>query len=1040
MKTKLAALSALVLLCAASAKAATFTFVHTNLWEGFSSIDYAWGSGAQQARQCGVYSAEEGDLLGPGGSQVTDTNDWRGAWLFPTRSSIRLGNGTYKGYALSPLIELRPDETSPGDETVFVRFNAANYNSSAGQVKVVVLDGVGTEVTNWISGTVRKLSDTSLTSMDDDDYATDSTGASFSAAFVNLPSSFRLKFQAVSDGRVSIDSILVTQEWEVTTPQIQLANPTGIAFQPSVTAVQAGWTPVENAVGYEWEIRDSSGGLVHSGSRLQDTTYPTMWTTVYGLREDNAYVFRLRATGDGADILDSGWSEEPFRTQQDPWAVLWTVGEFSSQPRVGSEFSFAVSTIRRNGMAVTSVLDRVSPAVSSTPSYAIENGVCVFTWTPGPDEDGDYVAHFAVRDPYGNTTDTKEVPITVRPATEETVLFLETFSKCTGNWGASSPGAFSSSNSDSNYLWSVTSAKRGYSGMRLGNKSTYDAAVTPTIRPVNDAACTVSLSFVAAGWDAGDKMTVTVPEASWMREIVLTNGVDTAASTPLPTGDGYSFGPYEISVSGSFTVSFQRATGDGRMGIDSVKVTQKISTSLIDLDVPTGLAVVDGTLSTNSFSVAWNAVANASSYGVEVYEAGGIDPVRSLAPTATSAAFAGLSDDTDYEVRVRAQGDTSLYNYSDWTNLVVRTERSALNPTLSVGTSWENAIGDGKLYGVIPNTNTVSATLDDGITPVAVALVNVAPAPSSTPGLADGTLAWTPATEDEGTTFTLFFEMTPAPGVVYTNTASFKVNALPALQAPTVTMDADSVTNAGGFASGRAELSWNSQFRATDYAVRAWTGCPNPAATATRVEESFDDFVHGTRPAGWIFKVVGGYDNAADPVKFDDGNWMATYDLGGEISSVSFTAYGHSMAAESTLRVYWAGSLTDEEVADKDNWTNHLVAAASGLVSHSQTVTAQIPAGSGARRLVWQFEKHGGNVGVGSVVIEGTGFATPKFLPGWGPAPVSQGLVQSCTITPTRPGRTNWAEVSVTDGTATYASVVEIDVPEANPATLLILK
>ena len=39
-----------------------------------------------------------------------------------------------------------------------------------------------------------------------------------------------------------------------------------------------------------------------------------------------------------------------------------------------------------------------------------------------------------------------------------------------------------------------------------------------------------------------------------------------------------------------------------------------------------------------------------------------------------------------------------------------------------------------------------------------------------------------------------------------------------------------------------------------------------------------------------------------------------------------------------------------------------------------------------------------------------------------------------------RAGRTNWAEVSVTDGTATFSKVVEIDVPDANPVTLLILK
>ena len=1038
MKTKLAALSALVLLCAASAPAATA--IHTNLWEGFSSINASWSAGAADARKVGVYQADEAAFSDNNGASPTDVQGWRGSWIFPTRSSIRLGNGTYRGYAVSPLVELSDEASAPSTATI--SFHAANYNSSAGKVNVTLLDEDGEEIDGFSfqSGVVRKLENMDLADMDDNSYASDSENGPFSVTFENLPSSFKVKLQSVGDGRISIDSVLVSQSYDngLTTLDTPVVTATA-----EMDGLWLSWTAIANAYDYELQVLDPDGEQAGTWSFNHEQS-ASQWSGVHveGLAEETEYTVRLRVLGDGTTYANSSWFEDTFSTIADPWRPEWTIGDPTPSPFVGTAFSFGVSAFRYipgfDGTDPQTVaFDGLTPVPAGTqPAFA--NGV--FSWTPGMDDDGDYVAAFSVQNDGG--TYTTNVVFTVKGTTEEDILFEETFAKCVTVWGNNAD--FSASWADDDHAWVVDGAKRGMSGLRLGNKSVYNAAVTPTIHPQNDAAATVALSFLAAGWEAGGQMTVTVRDATTQNALfsqTISLAVFPDVNNPIPTTEGFAFGPYPVSVSGPFTVSFQRAAGDGRMGIDSVKVTQKVSTSLIDLDVPTGLAVVDGTRSTNSFSVAWNAVANASSYGLEVYEAGVTDPVRSLAPTATSAAFAGLSDDTDYEVRVRAQGDTSRYNYSDWTNLVVHTERSALHPTLSVGASWENVIGDGKLYGVIPNTNAVSATLDDGTTPVAVELVNVAPAPSSAPGLADGTLTWTPATEDEGTTFTLFFEMTPAPGVVYTNTASFKVNALPALQAPTVTMDADSVTNAGGFASGRAELSWNSQFRATDYAVRAWTDCPNPAATATRVEESFDDFFHGTRPAGWKFKVVGGYDNSPTaPVKFDDGNWMATYDLGGEISSVSFTAYGHSMNSNSTLRVYWAGALTDEEVADKDNWTNNLVAAVSGLVSHSQTVTAQIPAGSGARRLVWQFEKHGGNVGVGSVVIEGTGFSTPKFLPGWGPTPVSQGLALSCTVSPTRPGRKNWVEVSVTDGTVTFAKVVEIDVPDANPVTLLILK
>ena len=263
------------------------------------------------------------------------------------------------------------------------------------------------------------------------------------------------------------------------------------------------------------------------------------------------------------------------------------------------------------------------------------------------------------------------------------------------------------------------------------------------------------------------------------------------------------------------------------------------------------------------------------------------------------------------------------------------------------------------------------------------------------------------------------------------------------------------------------DLAWNSQYRAAGYGVRVWTDCPNPAATATLVEERFPSYYKkgggGNRPAGWIFHVTGvGYANDTAPVQFSkDGNWMATYDLGGPISSVSFFVKGNGMTDGSTLRAYWAGALTDAEMEDKDNWTNNLLVAVSDLGGHSQTVTAQIPAGADARRIAWLYEQHDGNIGVGTVVIEGEGFSTPQWLAGWGPVAKNVGLVQACTVAKPRPGkvlgvnpankkedltepRANYAEVTVRDAAgATLSTIVEVDVPappRSARATLMILK
>ena len=98
---------------------------------------------------------------------------------------------------------------------------------------------------------------------------------------------------------------------------------------------------------------------------------------------------------------------------------------------------------------------------------------------------------------------------------------------------------------------------------------------------------------------------------------------------------------------------------------------------------------------------------------------------------------------------------------------------------------------------------------------------------------------------------------------------------------------------------------------------------------------------------------------------------------------------------------------------------------------------------------------------MGTVVIEGTGFSTAKFLPGWGPTEKNVGLVQSCTVEKPRPGRylgvnpadktkdleeprVNYAEVRVRDATGTtFATIVAVPVPappRSARATMMILQ
>ena len=183
---------------------------------------------------------------------------------------------------------------------------------------------------------------------------------------------------------------------------------------------------------------------------------------------------------------------------------------------------------------------------------------------------------------------------------------------------------------------------------------------------------------------------------------------------------------------------------------------------------------------------------------------------------------------------------------------------------------------------------------------------------------------------------------------------------------------------------------------------------------------------------------------------------METYDLGGPISSVSFHAAGHSISnSTSTLTVVGIGADNTETVLAT------LTYADIGQTEAGVDRTLSIPAGTDVRKIAWRYTKDKGGIGVGSVVIEGTGFSTARFLPGWGPVAKDVGLVQACTVAKPRPGkvlgvnpankkedltvpRVNYAEVTVRDAAgATLSATVAVDVPappRSARATMLILR
>ncbi len=1013
----------LALLLAVSARAMTVT---TNLFvEGFSTIGKSDSSLEGRTYLTGG-ATSEGDF-----STAGEEPGWHGKSVCIGPHAIRFGNASNDGWARTRAIA-RLDDATAGPVTVSFRA-AVHPSSGTNALAVSLLDSsdatiAGTEQTFGL----QRLADAN--DRDIDARTTDTNGVPLVATFADAPSSFKVRFQ----GRYSfLSEVVVSQTYD--DGRIQLATPEVMVY-PAVNALGLFFMRDANATGYEVKVLDPHGTEV--GTVEFDPG--GMGIIVNDLEEGTSYTVRLRAVGDGVVYASSEWYEEQISTTVDNSRPVWTIGTPDPVPTIGRAFSFGVSAALANGTPQTVAFDGLTPVpTGAQPTFA--DGV--FTWTPGEGAAGSYTAAFSV----GNYA--TNVEFRVRGSTEETILFWEDFPNFDNAW--SSTVAVDLPTTDTRVSgWSGANLYKARSAMKLGkaNAPDYGTATTPMIEIVSGASATVKLTLDAAAYNnKTGTLGITAIDATSSAVLFSSNVVLTAmTNSTLTSISNYPVGPFSFTAEGRFTISFAPISGDGRMGIDSVKVTQQVSTSLEDLGAPADLAVVVGTLSTNSFSVAWNAVANATNYAVEVYVTGETVALATMDFAAPLAALAGLSDDTDYTVRVRAEGDTERYNYSPWASVSARTLRSALNPTLTVG-PWSNAAPGNTLYGAILNTASVSAALDDG-TPVDVSLVEVDPTPRSEPSLAGGSLSWTPAADDEGKTFVLSFEMVPAPGAVYATNVSFKVQSLPDLRAPVVTF-------AEPVAWNKIDLSWDVQYRATRYGVRVWTGGPNPDATATRVEEHFERWPTN-RPFGWTFgvkksdEVYSGASGAASPVKLsEDGHFMETYDLGGTVSSVSFHAVGHSMTGGSTLSVV---GIAEDGTETPLGTVSNLGSGTSGT-----NCTFAVPAGAGVRRVAWRYAKINGGVGVGTVVIEGTGFATAKFLPGWGPTEKNVGLVQSCTVAKPRPGRylgvnpankkedltepcVNYAEVQVRDAAGTtFATIVAVPVPappRSARATLMILK
>lgn len=139
---------------------------------------------------------EDGEFL----SNTADNAGWIGQAVYRSPYSIRLGNGSYKGYAQSPAIILT-NGVSTADITVTLY--ACKTRDKAKDVIVSILDSAGSTLTS------QTLSDLTLV-----DTAADikAEGNFKTLTFTDVPTGFMLRFDpAQPDGAVVLDEITVQQ-------------------------------------------------------------------------------------------------------------------------------------------------------------------------------------------------------------------------------------------------------------------------------------------------------------------------------------------------------------------------------------------------------------------------------------------------------------------------------------------------------------------------------------------------------------------------------------------------------------------------------------------------------------------------------------------------------------------------------------------------------------------------------------------------------------------------------------------------------------
>ena len=241
--------------------------------------------------------------------------------------------------------------------------------------------------------------------------------------------------------------------------------------------------------------------------------------------------------------------------------------------------------------------------------------------------------------------------------------------------------------------------------------------------------------------------------------------------------------------------------------------------------------------------------------------------------------------------------------------------------------------------------------------------------------------------------------------------------------------------SAASVSASSVTIQWPAQASAS-FSVRAWTLVPTDVVTEDFVEYAQTKTV----PDGWIFEnTLDPFDTSSythNPVDFKaSGNWIATPEFGGVVSSVTFRFRSTAKFTGSFTVYGTTGS------ADRSDWVSIRSWETTEQNISVSTQTLSDLEGHGFKRLIFAFEKTAGagNIAFGSFSVTGTGVGKqPSYLTGYGPDATA---VAGTSVTISNPvaGETNYIEVTATGLSGKTATATRsVAVPAAPRKPVLI--